>query len=128
MNKFIKTVRESDVCYEFLRGLNGLMGLTNRELEVFSALVSLRMLDIKDKNLRLPVDRTDNRKILMSTLNIGKDNISKYVKTFIEKGLLIRAKNGKISILESLIPDIIGGKVIQTSIIIKIQDNAKQTI
>jgi hypothetical protein len=125
MNKFIKTVRESDVCYEFLRGLNGLMGLTNRELEVFSALVSLRMIDIKEKNLKLPVDRTDNRKILMSTLNIGKDNISKYVKTFIEKGLLIRAKNGKISILESLIPDIIGGRVIQTSIIIKIQENAK---
>ena len=128
MNKFIKTVRESDVCYEFLRGLNGLMGLTDRELEVFSALVSLRMIDIKDRNSKLPVDRTDNRKILMSNLGIGKDNMSKYIKTFISKGILIRAKNGKVSILESLIPDIIGGRMVQTSIIIKIQDNAKQTI
>lgn len=121
MNKFIKTVSESDVCYEFLRGLNGLMGLTNRELSVFSALVSLRMADIKDRNSKLQLDRTSNRKIIMKNLGISKDNLSKYIKIFVEKGILIRGKNKRVNILESLIPDIIGGRVVQTSIIIKIQ-------
>lgn len=122
MNKFIKTVKEEDVCFEFLRVMNGIMGLTNRELDVFSALVALRIRDMKDKRLsRLSVDRTSNRKEIMSKLGVTKDNMSKYIGIFKENSLIYRSREGQTKILDSLIPDIIGGKVVQTTILIKIQ-------
>ena len=122
MNKFIKTVKEEDVCFEFLRVMNGIMGLTNRELDVFSALVALRIRDMKDKRLsRLSVDRTSNRKEIMSKLGVTKDNMSKYIGIFKENYLIYRSREGQTKILDSLIPDIIGGKVVQTTILIKIQ-------
>ena len=96
MNKFIKTVKEEDVCFEFLRVMNGIMGLTNRELDVFSALVALRIRDMKDKRLsRLSVDRTSNRKEIMSKLGVTKDNMSKYIGIFTENSLIYRSREGQ---------------------------------
>ena len=72
MNKFIKTVTEDRVCYEFMHSLNGIIGLTERELQVFSVLLSMRLQDIKTKNPRLSIDRAENRKRIINEYRIGK--------------------------------------------------------
>lgn len=41
MNKLVKTVNKKDLNYEYLRSLNGILELTNRELELLSKFVEL---------------------------------------------------------------------------------------
>ena len=41
MNKLVKTVSSSNMYQEFLHVLNGILSLTDRELELFTMLVSL---------------------------------------------------------------------------------------
>lgn len=41
MNKLGKKVSKADLLKEFLRGLNGVLNITNRELEILETLINL---------------------------------------------------------------------------------------
>lgn len=123
MNKFIKTVPEDRVCYEFMNSLNGIIGLTERELQVFSVLLSMRLQDIKTKNPRLSIDRAENRKRIINEYRIGKENLSRYIKKYRKKGLIYTTKYGNNVIMDALLPQIVGGKTVQVTMILKINQD-----
>lgn len=123
MNKFIKTVTEDRVCYEFMHSLNGIIGLTERELQVFSVLLSMRFQDIKTKNPRLSIDRAENRKRIINEYRIGKENLSRYIKKYRKKGLIYTTKYGNNVIMDALLPQVVGGKTVQVTMILKINQD-----
>lgn len=123
MNKFIKTVPEDRVCYEFMNSLNGIIGLTERELQVFSVLLSMRLQDIKTKNPRLSIDRAENRKRIINEYRIGKENLSRYIKKYRKKGLIYTTKYGNNVVMDALLPQIVGGKTVQVTMILKINQD-----
>lgn len=123
MNKFIKTVPEDRVCYEFMNSLNGIIGLTERELQVFSVLLSMRLQDMKTKNPRLSIDRAENRKRIINEYRIGKENLSRYIKKYRKKGLIYTTKYGNNVIMDALLPQIVGGKTVQVTMILKINQD-----
>lgn len=120
MNKFIKTVNEDRVPYEFLHSLNGIIGLTERQMQIFAALIKLRLEDLKNKKGELRLDRTENRNELVNKEGISRPNLSKYIDVYLNKGLLVKNANGWLFISKALMPEIIGGKTVQISLILKI--------
>ena len=88
MNKLVKKVSSKELIPEFLRALNGILRLTDRELELMVMLIQLDIDYVKTEDNK-NVANTANRKLIMSTLGITKDNLSRYIKSFKEKGLLI---------------------------------------
>ena len=122
MNKFIKTIPADKVGYEFLHSLNGLLGVTSRELELLSLFLDMHLLNVKTRKWRIAVDSTDNRKRLMAVTGITKDNLCRYIKSFKTKKIFVR-DDGILSFNKALIPIVIGGKTVQITMILKIKDD-----
>lgn len=119
MNKLVKKVSKEQLIPEFLQALNGILGLTDRELQLMTLLIKLDIEYDKSKELKNVAD-ADNRKLIMKELHITKDNLSRYIKAFREKGLLHHGKyDGELHVNEALIPMIIGDRL-QLTIVLKI--------
>lgn len=86
MNQYLKKVKDKNKYREFIKVLNGLLQLSDREVEVLSLLVKL--------DAEWPIDfhknvlSTDSRKYVMSTTKVNKNNLTKYVTKFKSKGIL----------------------------------------
>lgn len=121
MNKLVKTVTNDTLILEFLKSLNGILNITDREMELLAKLVEL---DMKyDPTLDEPknVCSTKNRKYLKETLGITPDNLSRYFTRFKNKGILVKGKaDDELSVNKALIPEIIKDRV-QLTLIFKIQ-------
>lgn len=121
MNKLVKTVSNDQLIPEFLRALNGILRLTDRELELMAALIKLDMSYVKNPNSNKNVANRQNRKYIIENLGITKDNLSRYIKSFKEKGILIAGPaEDELSVNKALIPMIIGDRL-QLTIILKIK-------
>lgn len=119
MNKLVKKVTNEELIPEFLHALNGILRLTDRELELMSTLIKLDMDYQKEPNINKNVANTKNRKYIIQTLGITKDNLSRYIKSFKEKGILIAGPaEDELSVNKALIPITIGDRV-QITIILK---------
>ena len=70
MNKLVKTVSSSNMYQEFLHVLNGILSLTDRELELFTMLVSLDINYEKDPEKGKNIVNTANRRLIMNELGI----------------------------------------------------------
>ncbi len=71
------------------------------------------------------VANTANRKLIMNTLGITKDNLSRYIKSFKEKGLLIEGPaEDDLYVNKALIPIVIGDRL-QLTIILKIKNETE---
>lgn len=117
MNKLVKTVNKKDLNYEYLRSLNGILELTNRELELLSKFVEfdIELGNIQNKNVAC----SSNRKKIKQELGITPDNLSRYITKFKEKGLLLTGKaDDELTVNKILIPEIVKDRV-QLTIIIK---------
>lgn len=69
-----------------------------------------------DKNLI----SAENRKYIMKTTGLTKDNLSRYLTKFKEKGLLIKGRaDGEWILNPAVIPEIIGDRV-QITIILRV--------
>lgn len=123
MNKLVKTVTNNTLIFEFLRSLNGILNITNREMELLAKLVEM---DTKyDPSLleNKNVVSTKNRKIIMDQLKLTPDNLSRYIKRFKEKGILVKGKaDDEIFVNKALIPEIIKDRV-QLTLIFKLNNN-----
>ena len=118
MNKLVKTVDKDKLIYEYLKSLNGILDVTERELELLTKLVELDM----NHNPALGyknVASTENRKLIKKELGITPDNLSRYISRFKEKGLLVQGKaDDELYVHKMLIPELIKDRV-QLTIILK---------
>lgn len=122
MNKLVKSVNKNDLVTEFLISLNGILRLTDRELELMAELIRLDLNYNKQPNENKNIANRANRKRIINTLGITKDNLSRYIKSFKQKGILVAGPaEDELSVNKALIPEIIGDRV-QVTIIIRIND------
>lgn len=88
MNKLVKSVSKTDLLMEFLKSLNGILDLTDRELELLAAFIELDVNTPKLPNINKNVISTENRKYIKRTLGITPDNLSRYIAKFKNLGIL----------------------------------------
>lgn len=120
MNKLVKTVPNTDLYIEFLKSLNGILGLTEREIELMAVFIKLDIEYPKLPGLNKNVANTINRKYIINSMHVTRDNLSRYIKRFREKGLLVTGKaEDELMVNKILIPEIIADRV-QITIILKI--------
>ena len=120
MNKLVKTIDKKDLYFEFLTSLNGILQLTNREMELLTALMNIDVNTPKLPDYTKNIISAENRKYIKTTLGITKDNLSRYITKFKDKGIIVKGRaDDEWLINPALIPEIIGDRV-QISIILKI--------
>lgn len=120
MNKLVKTIDKKDLYFEFLTSLNGILQLTNREMELLTVLINIDVNTPKLPDYTKNIISAENRKYIKATLGITKDNLSRYIGRFKDKGIIVKGRaDDEWLINPALIPEIIGDRV-QISIILKI--------
>lgn len=121
MNKLVKQVSTEELIPEFLRALNGILKLTDRELELMTVLIKMDMEYKEEPDTNKNVANRQNRKFITTNLKISKDNLSRYIKSFKERGLLkVGPAEDELCVNRALIPVIIGDRL-QLTIILKIK-------
>lgn len=119
MNKLVKVVEKQDLYREFLKSINGILQLTDRELDLL-----LILIDIYNNMPKLPdysknVISTENRKYIKTTTGITSDNLSRYLTRFKSKGILVKGRVDDEWLLNpAVIPEVIGDRI-QVTIILK---------
>lgn len=125
MNKFIKSVKRSKLYQEYIRSINGLLNLTEKEILVLTEIIQLDVSYVKLTGIPKNVVNTANRRYLISKLGISKENLSRMIRILKNKQLLIaNSDSGEIIVNRALIPDIINDRI-QVTMIIKIDKNDK---
>lgn len=120
MNKLVKGVSKTDLYNEFLRSLNGILKLTDRELELLSTFIQIDINTPKLPNISKNVISTENRKYIRKTLGITPDNLSRYIAKFKNSGILVKGKiEDEVIVNKALIPEVIGDRV-QITIILRL--------
>ena len=128
MNKLVKTVSRTDLYREFLNSLNGILKLTDRELELLTTFIDIDVNTPKLPNVRKNVISTENRKYIKRTLGITPDNLSRYIAKFKQQGILRVGKaDDEVMVSKALIPEIIGDRV-QITIILKVNKDENEVI
>lgn len=126
MNKLVKSVSKTDLLMEFLKSLNGILDLTDRELELLAAFIELDVNTPKLPNINKNVISTENRKYIKRTLGITPDNLSRYIAKFKSLGILQKGRaEDEVFVNKALIPEIIGDRV-QITIILKIKKDENE--
>lgn len=100
-----KYVTKDNFTRVYITVLNGLLQLTPREIDVFSALMKIDLIwqpkmDGDLKNLM----STDNRRLIMKNANISKANLTRAVKKFISVGIIEVQSDGRYIIPELIRP------------------------
>ena len=122
MNKLVKSVSNSNLYYEFLQSLNGILKLTDRELELFAALLRFDVEYVKVPNKPKNIANTANRKWIIDNFGITRDNLSRYLRKFREEGFIVKGRvEGELTVARALIPVIINDRV-QITIILKVDE------
>ena len=124
----VKTVSRTDLYREFLNSLNGILKLTDRELELLTTFIDIDVNTPKLPNVRKNVISTENRKYIKRTLGITPDNLSRYIAKFKQQGILRVGKaDDEVMVSKALIPEIIGDRV-QITIILKVNKDEDEVI
>lgn len=122
MNKLVKTVNKGNLYYEYLNALNGILQLTNRELELLTKFVELDVNFTPIHGVSKNVANTDNRRMIKSTMGITPDNLSRYISKFKKEGLLVQGKaEDELVVNKILIPEIIKDRV-QITLILRVNE------
>lgn len=112
MNKLVKGVSKTDLYNEFLKSLNGILDLTDRELQLLSTFIQLDINTPKLPNISKNVISTENRKYIRKTLGITPDNLSRYITKFKNQGILVKGRvEDEVMVNKALIPEVIGDRV-----------------
>ena len=93
MNKLVKTVNSDNLNYEFLRSLNGILKLTDRELELLTKLIEIDSKFDPTLGYSKNITSTENRKMIKKVLGITPDNLSRYLTKFKQEGLIVKGKS-----------------------------------
>jgi predicted transcriptional regulator len=95
----IKKVDKNRFYLDFVNILNGVLRLSNREVEVFSYLLKADSINPKGN-----VNSKLIRSILKADLNLSEANLSRYLNTIKAKGLIVRDDNNKWVINDNVRP------------------------
>ena len=98
MNKYYKEIRKSNKYREFIRVLNGVLNLTEREIDILSILLTIEEELSPDYIMRKGIMNREIRTHLKKTEKMSKSNLSKVENRLKDKGVLIESTNGKIII------------------------------
>lgn len=121
MNKLVKSIPSTDLVPEFLKTLNGILDLTNREMDALIEIIKINSTLPKNEN----VVSADIRKQICKNTGLTLDNLARYVVRFKKKGILINGKSdGSILLNKAIVPEIIGDRV-QITIVLKLEDDDK---
>lgn len=120
MNKLVKGVSKTDLYNEFLKSLNGILDLTDRELQLLSTFIQLDINTPKLPNISKNVISTENRRYIRKTLGITPDNLSRYITKFKNQGILVKGRvEDEVMVNKALIPEVIGDRV-QITIVLRL--------
>lgn len=122
-SQYRKKISKKHLYKEFVRVLNGLLQLSDREAEVLSLLMGIDanwrpVLETEKKNIL----STDNRRALMEETRINKNNLTKYLNTLKEKGLLVGDADTGYSINSIFMPKQTGG-IVEIVFILDFENN-----
>lgn len=121
MNKLVKSVKKADLYREFLKSLNGILQLTDRELDLMVLLIDLDINTPKVPGYSKNVISTENRKYLKASTGITNDNLSRYLGKLKDKGLIVKGRaDDEWMVNQALIPEIIGDRV-QITIVLRLE-------
>lgn len=100
MNLLKKKVSKAEIFAEYIKILNGVLTLSNRECEV----------------LRLLLEG-NNRIDTLNKSHISQANLSRYLSVLKAKGLLVRNEKGKWVVNDIIIPKVTNNKIELTFIL-----------
>lgn len=81
MNKFVKTIPSSKVYIEYLRAINGIVELTDREIQLLAYMMEIQA-KLTNKDTIKSIIATPIRKQIFKELGISKSNYINYLKTY----------------------------------------------
>ena len=111
MNKLVKTVKKTDLYREFLKSLDGVLQLTDREQDIMVLLIELDINTPKLPGYSKNVISTENRRYLKAATGITGDNLSRYIGRLRDKGLIVKGKaDDEWMVNTALIPERIGDR------------------
>lgn len=90
MNTLRKKVTKTDFISEYIKIVNGVLQLSDREAEVFSFLLNIDFADKKEN-----INSRDIRDNIMLKLGLSESNLSRHLGILKERGLLVRGAKGK---------------------------------
>jgi hypothetical protein len=103
--------------------LNGLLDLTPREMDALIAMIKIDAqwtpkLPSEIKN----VLATDNRRLVLKEITMGKSNFTKIINKFISIGLLVLSTDNKYIVNDLLIPKIDKNNKIDLRFVLDVSD------
>ncbi len=94
MKTFRKKIKQKDVYKEYARILNGVLKLSDRELELFYLLLEIDDDKKPILNMENNILSTDTRKAIMHETRVNKNNLIKYINALVDKQILIKSDDG----------------------------------
>lgn len=96
MNRYYKKTRSPNKFREFIRVLNGIWQLTERECDLLAYIMELDSNWSADSVIVKHLLSTDSRKWIMKESGMHKSNLSLYSKTLKDKQILLTEKGGSV--------------------------------
>ena len=124
MNKFVKTISKRKLYTEYLRTINGIVDLTEREIQILGAMMVIQNNLGDTRQIVGSITSTGIRKKMFEDLGITKSNYIGYINTFKKKGLLTNIGDGMYFVNDKLFPVVIGDRV-QITIVLKLDETNK---
>ena len=122
MNKLVKGIDKNNLYYEYLKSLNGILNLTDRELTIMVKLMEYDAELDKTPDVSKNVVDATHRKRIKDEIGTTPDNLSRYIKKFKETGLLVQGKaDDEVYVNRILMPEIIKDRV-QITIILRLNE------
>ena len=123
MKNFRKRLPQRKLYSEYVKMMNGYLGLSKREAEVYSFIVKLdtEWHPVSDKDFK-DVFSTTNRKLIMRECNISKTNLSRLVIKLINNGLIVLNSDNGYGLPSNLALNI-SDKIIETVFTFEIIDD-----
>lgn len=121
MNKFVKTVKTSNIYVEFLKSLNGLLQLTPRELMVLAKIIEFNP-TATNSSMYVNVVSLPVRRRLIKELRVNKSNLSTHIGKFLKQRILYKDfDTGSIYLNRAIVP-IIDNNTVTIQMTINLND------
>lgn len=124
MKAYRKKIKRKHLYIEHLNILNSMLGLTSKELEVLSLLYKIAIEQKSAFGTKIDILSTDNRKAIMHETRINKNNLSKYVATLKDRGVVMEDKDGHY-INSMFLPEATEG-TLETLFILEIEQDERK--
>lgn len=120
MNKLVDYTTSDDYYTGYLKSINGVLKLSPREIDVLAEFMYIDANYKKKEKIKNIANRHCRRRIT-DKLQMSSENISRYVKTLTEKGMLIAGPAvDALRVNEHLMPKVVGDRI-QIMLIVKIK-------